>query len=259
MTQSMTDLELYPISASDVKESFHEALSDFASAPVSALFFASIFVVFGLVISNITWVTETTYWLILAILGFPLIGSVASVGFYEISRLRAAGEKPTVALAWRDAWSSRTGQLPWLAVIIIVIFLFWFFLGHMIFALFLGLAPMRNVMSSLDVFTTPAGLQMLAFGTVIGGGFSVLVFGISVLGMPMIIDREVDFVTAMVKSLQAVLNQPLIYLSWGAFIGLATLISMLPFFLGLYVTMPLFGFMTWHIYRRATTGAAPVT
>ena len=252
MTSSADSTQIRPLTASDITASFHDAWADFKAAPVSAMFFASFFVISGLMISNVTWITGTTYWLVIAALGFPLIGALAAVGFYEISRIRARGERPHVAAAWSEAWDRRKGQLPWLATIIIMIFLFWFFLGHMIFALFLGLAPMQNIFSSFDVLLTANGLQMLAFGTLVGAVFSVLVFGISVMGLPMLVDQDVDFVTALVRSLSAVFSQPVFYLTWGAIIGVVTLISMVPFFLGLFVTMPIFGFMTWHIYKRAT-------
>ena len=257
---------LRPPTVADLKASLSCGLRDFAAAPLHGLFFATVFVVTGLAMAWITWTTGTTFWLILAVLGFPLIGSFAALGFYEISRRRAAGQPlklgPIVGLLWLH----RTGQLPWLAVIIVVVFLFWFFLGHMIFALFLGLAPMTNVSSSLGVFLTPDGLIMLAFGSAVGAVFAALVFGISVLGIPMLLDRDVDFITAMLSSLSAVLTAPAIYVGWGIFIALTTLLAMAPAFLGLFLIMPVLGHATWHLYVRvravetkSTPGAASET
>lgn len=241
---------LRPLEFADITASLKLGLRDFANTPLIGLFFASVYVFVGLVMAWITIATGQTFWLILAVLGFPLVGAFAALGLYETSRRRAAGEPLSFSEIVGVVWSQKNGQLPWLAVIIIVVFLFWFFLGHMIFALFLGLSPMTNVSSSMDVYFTSNGLMMLAFGTVIGGVFATLIFSISVLGMPMILDRDVDFVTAMVRSVQAVLARPFIYLIWGFVIGGLTILSMLPLFLGLFITMPIFGHATWHLYKR---------
>ncbi len=236
----------------DLANSLSRAARDIAATPITDLLFAGIFVAAGIVMAAITYVTGHTFWLILAVLGFPLLGSLAAVGFYEVSRIRAIGGDTSFRPVARRAWSERGGQLPWLAAIIVVIFLFWFFLGHMIFALFLGLSPMTNISSSLSVFLTSQGLGMIGVGSIVGAIFAMLVFALSVLGMPMIIDREIDFMTAMLTSIQQVLAHPLVYLSWGAMIGLITLFAMIPAFVGLFIAMPLLGHASWHLYRAVT-------
>ena len=94
---------------------------------------------------------------------------------------------------------------------------------------------------------------MLGFGTAVGAIFASLTFAVSVLGMPMFLDRDVDFVTAMITSFKAVKAQPICYLAWGVFIGIVTLIAMIPAFLGLFVVLPILGHATWHLYKSATT------
>lgn len=237
---------------SDLSESLRQGLRDFAAAPIHGLFYGAFYVAAGLAMAAITWATGQTFWLVLAVLGFPLIGAFAALGLYETSHRLEDGQNPSLGAVQRVVWAHRGGQLPWIAAIIVVILLFWFFLGHMIFALFLGLSPMTNVSSSLDVFFTPNGLSMLAFGTVIGAAISALVFAICVNGLPMILDRDVDFMTAMIASVGAVLRAPLVYLIWGGFIGAVTLTAMVPAFLGLFVALPVLGHATWHLYRRVS-------
>ncbi|NNE53324.1 MAG: DUF2189 domain-containing protein [Sulfitobacter sp.] len=244
-----------PLGFADISASLRQGVADFAATPLIDLFFASFFVVAGLVMGWITYVTGTTFWLVLAVLGFPLVGSLAALGFYETSRRRMAGEDIRFGEVARVVWSHKNGQLPWLATIIVVVFLFWFFLGHMIFALFLGLTPMTNISTSLDVFLTADGLTMLGFGTVVGGVFAVVIFSLSVLGIPMLYDRDIDFVTAIIRSMGAVRASPFVYLIWGALVALVTLAAMIPLFLGLFIAMPILGHATWHLYKRATTPA----
>lgn len=242
------------ISFQILRNSLAAGWRDFQNAPLVGLFFANIYVIGGLVMTWITYLTGSTFWLILAVLGFPLIGAFAALGFYEISRRRAANEPLALADIAGVVWAHKAGQLPWLAVVLVVVFLFWFFMAHMIFALFLGLSPMTNVSTSIDVYLSSSGLSMLAFGTGAGALFAGLTFAVSVLGMPMFLDRDVDFVTAMMISLSAVKAQPLLYLGWGVFIGIVTTLAMLPAFLGLYITLPVLGHATWHLYKSATSG-----
>ena len=244
--------DIRPATFDDIRESLAAGWRDLRAAPMLGLAFSSVFVAAGLFGFWITWVTGTTFWLVLAVMGFPLVGALAAVGFYEISRMREAGAPLSLGAVLAEVRACSRGQLPWLAAIIVVIFLFWFFLGHMIFALFLGLAPMKNILSSFEVFLTGQGLTMIGFGSAVGAAFALLVFSVSVLGMPMLIDREVDFVTAMLRSMQAVAARPVVYLGWGLVIAALTLLSMLPLFLGLFVTMPLLGHATWHFYRRVS-------
>ena len=134
---------------------------------------------------------------------------------------------------------------------ILIVFLFWFFLGHTIFALFLGLSTMTNVMSSLDVYLTREGVTMLLFGGAVGAGFATVLYMISVLALPLLLDREVDFVTAMITSFQYVSARPVLLLGWGAFLAALVFLAMLPGFLGLLVALPVAGHASWHLYALA--------
>lgn len=242
--------EVQMIAVHSVTDALSQGLRDYLRAPAFGLFFSAVYVAGGLVLDAVLAAAGREWWLIPFAVGFPILGPFAAVGLYEVSRRLEAG----TPLDWRGVLGvvlrQKDRQTPAMAVVVLFIFLVWLFVAHTIFALFLGLSAMVNVSADpLGVLLTPDGLAMLAVGTVVGAGFAGVLFAITVVGLPLLLDKELDFVTAMITSVSAVLQSPVPMLLWGVLVAGLLFLGMLPAFLGLFVVLPVLGHATWHIYR----------
>ncbi|MCF6315227.1 MAG: DUF2189 domain-containing protein [Marinosulfonomonas sp.] len=243
--------EINTVTVSMLKQAIQAGWSDFMAYPLFGLFFGGVYFLGGVLLWYVTNATGQTYWIMILGFGFPLIGPFLAVGLYEISRCRERGEKPTWACILGMAYRQKNRQFPSIIVVIVFIFMIWTFAGHMIFAVFMGLSTMTNISSSFDVFLTANGLTMLAVGAVVGAILAGLIYAITVMGLPLLLDRELDFVTAMIVSFQTVLQNLPVMVLWGLIIAVTLALAMLPFFLGLLVALPVLGHASWHLYRAA--------
>ena len=243
--------DLMQLDWGDLRHALRQGWRDFLAEPLYGAFFALFYVAGGWLMVLAFSIKGQVWWVLPASAGFPILGPFIACGFYEISRRREAGQPLALRAVLGVVLRQKDRQIPSMAAVIVVFFLFWNFLSHMIFALFLGKATMTNVSSSFAVFATPEGVAMLAFGTAVGAVFCTLLFALTVVSLPMLLDRDVDFVTAMITSVQLVLHNPVVLLFWGALIAAGLFVGMLPGFFGLLVVLPVFGHATWHLYRRA--------
>ena len=226
---------------------------DFCAAPAFGLFFSVAYVLGGWLMIYALTVSGQIWWTLPASAGFPIIAPFLACGLYDVSRRIEVGAPLNWPAVLGVVWAEKNRQIPSMATVIVVFFLFWNFLAHMIFALFLGLSAMTDISSSPGVFLTANGLTMLAVGTGVGAVFATLLFSITVVSLPLLMDREIDFVTAMITSFGTVQRNPAVMLTWGAGIAVLVFLAMLPAFLGLLIVMPVLGHATWHLYRRALT------
>ena len=241
--------EIGHVTMPEVLASLRAGARDFRSAPMFGVFFSTFYVAVGL---GLTLLGAGTFvWTLVLALGFPLVAPFAAVGLYEVSR-RLEADEP---LDWGGILGvvvrEKDRQIPWIGVILVLVFLFWSFFAHMLFALFMGLSTLTNISSSYEALLTPTGLAMVAAQLVVGAAVAFLVFSLTVVSLPLLLEREVDFVTAMLLSMRTVAQNLPVMLLWAAIIAATLFIGMIPYFLGLFVVLPILGHATWHLYRRA--------
>jgi uncharacterized membrane protein len=253
----MTDIPAEPsplpeigrVTVAELLAALRAGARDFRAAPAFGLFFAAFYVAVGL--GLIVLGASTFVWTLVLALGFPLVAPFAAVGLYEVSRRLEAGEP----LVWSEVLGvvlrEKDRQIPWIGAILVIVFLFWSFFAHMLFALFMGLSTLTNISSSWEALLTPTGLAMIAAQVAVGGAVAFLVFAITVMSLPLLLDREVDFVSAMLLSMRTVGANLPVMLLWAAIIAGLLFAGMVPYFLGLFVALPILGHATWHLYRRA--------
>jgi len=238
------------IGLADLQFSLAQGWRDFASAPAFGLLIAGIFVLGGIVIYLQLTVWDSS-WLILPIaVGFPLIGPFVVVGLYEVSHQIELGNKPDWASVIRRIFKQKDRQIPSIAFVVTFFFGIWFFMAHLVFALFFGLSAMTNISSSYGILWSTQGVTMLAVGFLVGGVLAFVLYAISVVSFPLLVDREIDFVTGMITSVSAVMQNFWVMVVWAGIIAVLTVVAMAPMFLGLLVVLPVLGHATWHLYRR---------
>jgi uncharacterized membrane protein len=239
-----------PIKAADIAEALGQGLRDFQAMPFYGLAFGALYAGGGIVIVLSLTAFGMVYLAYPLAAGFALIGPFVAIGLYEVSRRREAGQKATISGIWSTIRSR--SELGWMAFVTLFVFVIWMYQVRLLLALLLGLnASFGSLHEFITVvLTTNEGLLFLALGNAVGAALSLILFSLTVVSFPLLLDREVDFVTAMVTSVRAVVASPLPMIGWAAIIVVLLIVSALPWFLGLLVTLPVLGHATWHLYRR---------
>ena len=146
----------------------------------------------------------------------------------------------------------RKREMGWMAFVTLFILWVWFYQFRTVLVIVLKDASFSDLDGFLDtVFFTPEGWIFLAIGSCVGAFLSAVLFSVTVIAMPMLLDREIDFVSAMLTSIRVVRESPAVMLGWAAIVSVTMLLSLVPAFLGLIFTLPILGHATWHLYQRA--------
>jgi uncharacterized membrane protein len=239
------------IGVGDLKDALSKGLDDFEAYRTDVLFLCLVYPLAGIALLWLTFGYDMLPLIFPLASGFALIGPVAAVGLYEMSRRREQGSRIT----WMDAFgvvrSPGFGAIMVQGLGLLAIFLLWLLTASLIYQLTLGPEPPVSVGAFVhDVFTTRAGWTMIVAGVSIGFLFAALVLTISVVSFPLLLDRDVGLPTAVLTSIRAVAENPGPMAIWGLIVAGSLVIGSIPAFLGLIVVMPVLGHATWHLYRK---------
>lgn len=247
------------ITLGDLATALRRGAEDFWAKPSHYILLAVIYPVVGIGLA--VWMSGFHTWPLLYPLigGFALIGPVAALPLYEVSRRREQGLDPSWTEAFSVLRSPALGGIAAVAVMLFVLFTLWLAGAQGLYESLFGSSPPRTLGGLLtQVLTEPAGWTLIGVGTLMGGVFALLVLATSVIAFPLLLDRDVGGYVAVETSVRAFLRNPLPILCWGGLVAAGIALGTATLFVGLAVVLPIFGHATWHLYRALVDDASAI-
>jgi uncharacterized membrane protein len=240
------------ISPSDLYQALAHGIDDFTAMPSHAVFLCVIYPLLGIFLIALTFGSALLPLAFPIAAGFALVGPLAAIGLYELSRRREAGLDSSSSHALDVLHSPSLGAIVALGVLLMAIFLIWLAVADAIYIANFGYGSPASLHQFVsDVVNTRAGWNLIIVGTGVGFLFAVVALTISAISFPLLLDRDVGAAVALATSIRVVAENPVTMALWGLIVAALLVICSIPFFLGLTVVMPVLGHATWHLYRRA--------
>jgi uncharacterized membrane protein len=246
---------IYPtvraVSFADINDAWTQGVRDFRAAPSYGLAFGGLYAAGGIIVVLGAAALGLGYFAYPLAAAFALIGPFAAVGLYEVSLRQEAG----LPLSWHAVlgaiFNRHNGRLAWMGLITVLFFVAWICLVRLLIVAFLGTHTFPTLDDFLEALTmTSNGLAFLILGHAVGAILAVALFALTFVSFPLLLDRDIDVVTAMRTSLRAVIASPVVAIAWAIIVVLLLIVACMPIFLGLLVVLPVLGHTTWHLYRR---------
>ncbi len=245
------------IGLADLKDALARGGVDFLAAPTHAIFLCLIYPIAGFFLARLAFGYSILPLLYPMATGFALIGPLAAIGLYELSRRREAGEEVAASHAFDVLQSSSIGAITAMGALLFTILLIWVAVADAVYVANFGYAEPDSIPHFVrQVLTTAPGWNLILVGNGVGLLFAIVVLSISVISFPLLLDRDVGAAVALGTSVRAVMHNPVTMAVWGLIVAVLLVIGTLPFFIGLTVVVPILGHATWHLYRKVVEPAA---
>ena len=215
-----------------------KGVADLMHAPQQSLAYGLSVALMIAIVCLLAWF-RGSQWIMFAMLGgFVFLAPLTCIGLYAISAQLERGQEPLMTRSVRAAFKRHFGNEMIFALALLVIFLVW-----------ARAAVMVSVFFPTDGNPTVRDWVMyLGFGSAIGAVFAAVTFSASAFSLPMIMHRNVDSITAIVTSVNAVLRNKGAMLVWLIIIVTSLLLGIATAFIGLIVIIPVIGYAAWHGY-----------
>jgi uncharacterized membrane protein len=245
------------ISFADLKDALSRGIDDFVAMPTHAVFLCLIYPIVGIALGVLTFGYGLLSLVYPLVAGFALVGPLAGIGLYDLSRQRERGAAVDLGRAFDIIHHPSFGAIAALGLLLTAIFLAWLAVAQAIYVANFGPEPVTSIGEfARQIFTTREGWWVIVLGNAIGFLFAVAVLTISVVSFPLLLDRDVGAAEAVLTSCRAVWANPVVMAAWGLIVAFALLLGSLPFLAGLAVVMPVLGHATWHLYRKVVEAPA---
>ncbi len=249
-------IQVRTVTPADLVAVLVSGLRDFRAAPQYGLFFGGVYAAGGWLLVLLLIAFDLPYLTYPLAMGFALIAPFIATGFYDVSRRLELGQP----LSWSGVLGSVRGagrrDLGWMALVTGFALVVWLDIAAVILFGFFGLGVLQPSELVNQIFGTGLGWTFLAVGNAAGALIAFAVFAISVVSFPLLFDRDIDFVTAMITSVRLVRENPFSMALWCVIIAALMGLSFLTAFAALLVVLPVLGHATWHLYRRAVAPAS---
>ncbi len=238
----------------DLRAALADGIRDFAACRSDVVTLCLLYPLIGLVLFWVALHANLIPLIFPLIAGFALVGPVAGIVLYELSRRRERGESSDWTSALRILESPALGPILVMAFYLAALYAIWIAAAAFIYNHTMGPeAPASALGFVRDALGTAPGWAMIVAGTLVGFCFAVVALAVSLVSFPMIIDRHVGVLVAVTTSVRVVRENPVTAAAWGLIVAALLALGSIPALVGLVVVLPILGHATWHLYRRAVS------